>query len=39
MLAWIPRTDESLLTDSPMKLVQEGKVANIPFVTGKLLIG
>ncbi|KAG5654307.1 hypothetical protein H0H81_004726 [Sphagnurus paluster] len=33
-LAWIPRADGIFLTDTPQKLVQQGKVANIPFVTG-----
>ncbi|KAF9016577.1 alpha/beta-hydrolase [Hymenopellis radicata] len=33
-LAWLPRTDGVLLSDNPQRLVQQGKVANIPFVTG-----
>ncbi|KAJ7599913.1 carotenoid ester lipase precursor [Mycena floridula] len=33
-LAWLPRADGVFLTDSPQKLVQAGKVANIPFVSG-----
>ncbi|KAF5376939.1 hypothetical protein D9615_007293 [Tricholomella constricta] len=33
-LAWLPRADGTFLTDNPQKLVQEGKVANIPFITG-----
>ncbi|KAF4589932.1 hypothetical protein EYR40_009681 [Pleurotus pulmonarius] len=33
-LAWIPRADGVFLTDNPQKLVQAGKVANVPFVTG-----
>ncbi|KAJ8521685.1 hypothetical protein ONZ45_g1652 [Pleurotus djamor] len=34
VLAWLPRTDGVFLTDNPQKLVQQGKVANVPFVTG-----
>ncbi|PPQ85181.1 hypothetical protein CVT25_004188 [Psilocybe cyanescens] len=33
-LAWLPRTDGVFLTDNPQALVQQGKVANIPFITG-----
>ncbi|KAF7422790.1 hypothetical protein PC9H_010949 [Pleurotus ostreatus] len=33
-LAWIPRADGVFLTDNPQKLVQAGKVANVPFITG-----
>jgi acetylcholinesterase len=34
-LAWQPRAgDGYFLTDSFQKLVQEGKVADIPFITG-----
>ncbi|KAF8955264.1 carotenoid ester lipase [Flammula alnicola] len=33
-LAWLPRTDGVFLTDNPQNLVQAGKVANIPFITG-----
>ena len=33
-LAWVPRTDGVFLTDNPQKLVQQGKIAKIPFVTG-----
>ncbi|KAI0694774.1 carotenoid ester lipase precursor [Earliella scabrosa] len=33
-LAWLPRADGNFLADAPQKLVQQGKVANIPFVTG-----
>jgi acetylcholinesterase len=33
---WTPRTDGVFLTDDPQKLVQQGKVAKIPYVTGKL---
>jgi carboxylesterase type B len=35
-LAWRPRADGVLLSDNPQKLVQQGKVANIPFITGDL---
>ncbi|KAF8904562.1 Alpha/Beta hydrolase protein [Mucidula mucida] len=34
ILAWLPRTDGVLFSDNPQRLVQQGKVANIPFVTG-----
>ena len=34
-LAWLPRTDGVFLTDDPQKLVQQGKVAKIPYITGK----
>nr|CAH17527.1 carotenoid ester lipase precursor [Pleurotus sapidus] len=33
-LARIPRADGVFLTDNPQRLVQAGKVANVPFVTG-----
>ncbi|KAH9480374.1 Lipase 1 [Psilocybe cubensis] len=33
-LAWLPRTDGVFLTENPQALVQQGKVANIPFITG-----
>ncbi|KAF7298756.1 Carboxylic ester hydrolase [Mycena indigotica] len=33
-LAWLPREDGVFLTDNPQRLVQQGKVANVPFVTG-----
>jgi hypothetical protein len=35
VLAWLPREDGVFLTDAPQRLVQQGKVANVPFVTGK----
>ncbi|KAF5376472.1 hypothetical protein D9615_008628 [Tricholomella constricta] len=34
-LAWLPRADGTFITDNPQKLVEEGKVANIPFVIGE----
>ncbi|KAJ7480554.1 carotenoid ester lipase precursor [Mycena latifolia] len=34
VLAWLPRADGTFLSDNPQRLVQQGKVANIPFVTG-----
>ncbi|KAJ7268043.1 carotenoid ester lipase precursor [Mycena rebaudengoi] len=34
VLAWLPRADGVFLTDNPQRLVQQGKVANIPFITG-----
>ncbi|KDR82548.1 hypothetical protein GALMADRAFT_134147 [Galerina marginata CBS 339.88] len=33
-LAWLPRTDGVFLTDNPQISVQQGKVANIPYITG-----
>ncbi|KAJ7205224.1 Alpha/Beta hydrolase protein [Mycena pura] len=33
-LAWVPREDGTFLTDNPQRLVQQGKVANVPFITG-----
>ncbi|TFK60177.1 carotenoid ester lipase precursor [Pluteus cervinus] len=33
-LAWMPRVDGVFLAENPQVLVQQGKVANIPFVTG-----
>ncbi|KAI3620784.1 carotenoid ester lipase precursor [Moniliophthora roreri] len=33
-LAWLPRADGKFLTDAPQKLVQQGKVAKIPIVSG-----
>ncbi|TFY81774.1 hypothetical protein EWM64_g2237 [Hericium alpestre] len=33
-LAWVPRTDGVFLKDGPQSLVQQGSVANIPFITG-----
>ncbi|KAK7459575.1 hypothetical protein VKT23_009557 [Stygiomarasmius scandens] len=33
-LAWLPRADGVFLTDHPQRLVQQGKVANIPIVSG-----
>lgn len=35
-LAFLPRVDGTFITDEPFKLVQEGKVAPIPFVTGNV---
>ncbi|KAF8264081.1 alpha beta-hydrolase [Lactarius quietus] len=34
-LAWQPYADGVFLTDHPQKLVQQGKVARIPFVSGE----
>ncbi|KAJ7366220.1 carotenoid ester lipase precursor [Mycena albidolilacea] len=34
VLAWLPRADGTFLSDNPQRLVQQGKVAKIPFVTG-----
>ncbi|RDX48880.1 carotenoid ester lipase precursor [Lentinus brumalis] len=33
-LTWLPRADGKFLPDDPQKLVQQGSVANVPFVTG-----
>ncbi|VDC05628.1 unnamed protein product [Peniophora sp. CBMAI 1063] len=32
--AYLPRVDGDFLTDNPQKLVQRGKIANVPFITG-----
>ncbi|TCD60884.1 hypothetical protein EIP91_009375 [Steccherinum ochraceum] len=34
LLAWAPRADGTFLTDNPQQLVLQGKIAQIPFVTG-----
>ncbi|KAH9053688.1 Alpha/Beta hydrolase protein [Lactarius vividus] len=34
-LAWLPRVDGVFLVDEPHKLIQQGKVARIPFVSGE----
>ncbi|KAJ8521688.1 hypothetical protein ONZ45_g1643 [Pleurotus djamor] len=34
LLTWLPRADGVFLSDAPQRLVQQGKVANVPFVTG-----
>ncbi|KAH8999622.1 carotenoid ester lipase precursor [Lactarius hatsudake] len=34
-LAWLPRVDGLFLVDEPQKLIQQGKVARIPFVAGE----
>ncbi|KAA1472212.1 carotenoid ester lipase precursor [Dentipellis sp. KUC8613] len=33
-LAWLPRADGVFLKDTPQNLVQQGSVANVPFITG-----
>ena len=38
-LTWLPRADGKFLPDAPQKLVQQGSVANIPFVTGVSTFG
>jgi len=35
-LTWLPRADGIFLTDNPQRLVQDGKVANISYITGEL---
>jgi hypothetical protein len=34
MLAWLPRVDGIFFTDDPFTLVQEGKFARVPIVSG-----
>ncbi|KAJ7364786.1 Alpha/Beta hydrolase protein [Mycena albidolilacea] len=34
VLAWLPRVDGVFLSDNPQRLVQQGKVADVPFITG-----
>lgn len=34
-LVWVPRADGIFLVDNPQRLVANGTVANIPFVSGK----
>ncbi|KAK0201512.1 carotenoid ester lipase precursor [Desarmillaria ectypa] len=34
VLAWIPRADGVLLSDNPQRLVEQGKIANVPIVSG-----
>ncbi|KAJ7505885.1 Alpha/Beta hydrolase protein [Mycena galericulata] len=34
VLAWLPRADGVFLSDNPQRLVQQGLVAQVPFVTG-----
>ncbi|KIJ09787.1 hypothetical protein PAXINDRAFT_102175 [Paxillus involutus ATCC 200175] len=34
VLAWQPRVDGIFLTDEPQKLIEQGSVADVPFVTG-----
>ncbi|KAJ7449508.1 carotenoid ester lipase precursor [Mycena latifolia] len=34
--AWFPREDGVFLTDIPLRLVQQGRVANVPFVAGSV---
>ena len=36
VLAWVPRADGVFLGDIPQTLVQQGKAASIPFVSGIL---
>ncbi|KIJ10877.1 hypothetical protein PAXINDRAFT_85351 [Paxillus involutus ATCC 200175] len=35
VLAWQPRVDGIFLTDDPQRLIQQGSVADVPFVTGE----
>ncbi|KIY61021.1 alpha/beta-hydrolase [Cylindrobasidium torrendii FP15055 ss-10] len=34
LLAWLPRADGLVFSDNPQKLVQAGKIANVPIVNG-----
>ncbi|KIY72788.1 carotenoid ester lipase precursor [Cylindrobasidium torrendii FP15055 ss-10] len=34
LLAWLPRADGVLFSDNPQRLVQQGKIAHIPIVSG-----
>ncbi|KAJ6498720.1 carotenoid ester lipase precursor [Mycena vulgaris] len=34
VLAWLPHEDGTFLTDNPVRLVEQGKVSNVPFITG-----
>lgn len=34
VLAWLPRADGVLFSDNPQRLVQQGKIANVPLVSG-----
>ncbi|KAF9233244.1 Alpha/Beta hydrolase protein, partial [Melanogaster broomeanus] len=34
VLVWVPRVDGIFLTDDPQYLVQQGSVADVPFITG-----
>ncbi|KAK0487104.1 carotenoid ester lipase precursor [Armillaria novae-zelandiae] len=33
-LAWLPRADGVLFSDNPQRLVEQGKIANVPIVSG-----
>ncbi|KAK0185658.1 carotenoid ester lipase precursor [Armillaria mellea] len=34
ILAWLPRADGVLFSDNPQRLVEQGKIANVPIVSG-----
>lgn len=34
VLAWMPRADGTFLSDNFQRLIQDGKIANVPFITG-----
>ncbi|KAG2114333.1 Alpha/Beta hydrolase protein [Suillus discolor] len=34
VLAWMPRADGTFLSDNFQHLIQDGKIANVPFITG-----
>ena len=36
--AWLPRVDGVFLTANPISLVQQGVVADVPFISGKSLV-
>ena len=37
-LAWVPRVDGIFLTESPQTLVEQGVIADVPFVNGMLSV-
>ena len=37
-LAWIPRVDGVFLTASPMDLVQQGAITDVPFIAGMFFV-
>lgn len=36
MLAWLPRVDGRVLMESPLYSVMQGRVADVPLITGML---
>jgi hypothetical protein len=37
MLSWLPRTDGKFITELPLNLIKQGKVTNVPFITGAVI--